>query len=92
MFPEDNPMIVPLYCEQRIVLLTCWLKKASLLSMGISLRKCLQHILQEVSPERGTVFNIVSSSRATIRAELKILIVTYLINPKTKQINLKAFV
>jgi hypothetical protein len=41
-------------------------KESKPFSNGRFIRKCLQHIVQEIYPEKETVFNTVSLSRATM--------------------------
>jgi hypothetical protein len=58
-------MTAPLRSGQVIVLLTC-LKKATLFSDGQFVRTRLQHIVQNICPEKETLFNTVNLSHATM--------------------------
>jgi hypothetical protein len=88
---ENKPMIVPLHFGQVIMLLTCWLKIATFLQLGIHKKMFETHNAKDMLRKR-TVFNIVSLSSATTQDELKVLVVTYLINSETKKKDLNAFV
>jgi hypothetical protein len=66
MSSGNNPVIVSLPCGQVIMLLTCWLKKANLVSIWEFVRKYLQHLVKEICQEKQNHFNTLSLSCATM--------------------------